>query len=381
MPRTVLRRLTLTDFRSYERVELALEGRPVFLAGPNGAGKTNLLEAISLLIPGRGLRNASLGEIGRHEPSEERGRAWAVAAEVEAPDGIVRLGTGLETPDAARRSVRVDGEPVPTGRLADILRLVWLTPREDRLFLEGAADRRRFLDRLVFAGDPAHAVQVAGYERAMRERMRVLAEPPADPAWLSALEARLAKAGAAVATARAATVRALTGEIERRAGRPFPQAVLGLSGQWEGLADEGAPVEAIEAQLAQALAAGRARDAVAGRALSGPHRGDLLVTYAQKGRPAAESSTGEQKALILNLILAQAARLSRAESQPNPILLFDEVAAHLDASRRAALFDEIEALGLQAFLTGTDAQLFADLRGRAQGFSIDAGRLAPADEA
>ncbi len=215
----------------------------------------------------------------------------------------------------------------------------------------------------------------------MRERMRVLAEPPADPAWLSALEARLAKAGAAVAAARAATVRALTGEIERRVGRPFPQAELGLSGEWERLADEGASVEAIEERLAQALAAGRARDAAAGRALSGPHRGDLLVTYAQKGRPAAESSTGEQKALILNLILAQAARLSRAESQPNPILLFDEVAAHLDASRRAALFDEIEALGLQAFLTGTDAQLFADLKGRAQGFSIDAGRLAPADEA
>jgi DNA replication and repair protein RecF len=381
MPRTVLRRLTLTDFRSYERVELVFEGRPVFLAGPNGAGKTNLLEAISLLIPGRGLRNASLGEIGRHEPSEERGRAWAVAADVEIPDGIVRLGTGLEAPDAARRSVRVDGEAVPTGRLADIVRLVWLTPREDRLFLEGATDRRRFLDRLVFAGEPAHAVQVAAYERAMRERMRVLAEPPADPAWLSALEARLAKAGAAVAVARAATVHALTGEIERRAGRPFPQALLGLSGEWEQLAGAGAAAEAIEAQLAQALVAARARDAAAGRALTGPHRGDLVVTYAQKGRPAAESSTGEQKALILNLILAQAARLSRAESQPNPILLFDEVAAHLDASRRAALFEEIEALGLQAFLTGTDAQLFADLKGRAQGFSIDAGRLAPADEA
>jgi DNA replication and repair protein RecF len=381
MPRTVLRRITLTDFRSYERVELVLEGRPVFLAGPNGAGKTNLLEAISLLIPGRGLRNASLGEIGRHEPSEERGRAWAVAADIEGPGGVIRVGTGLETPDAARRSVRVDGEPVAAGRLADIVRLVWLTPREDRLFLEGAADRRRFLDRLVFAGEPAHAVQVTAYERALRERMRVLAEPPADPAWLSALEARLAKAGAAVAVARAATVRALTGEIEGRAGRPFPQASLGLSGEWERLAGAGAGPEAIEAQLAPALAAGRARDAAAGRALVGPHRGDLVVTYAQKGRPAAESSTGEQKALILNLILAQAARLSRAESQPNPILLFDEVAAHLDASRRAALFEEIEALGLQAFLTGTDAQLFADLKGGAQGFSIDAGCLAPADEA
>jgi DNA replication and repair protein RecF len=233
MPRTVLRRLTLTDFRSYARVELALDGRPVFLAGPNGAGKTNLLEAISLLIPGRGLRNAGLGEIGRREPSEERGRAWAVAAEVEGPDGLVRLGTGLETADAARRSVRLDGESVLAGRLADVARLVWLTPREDRLFLEGAADRRRFLDRLVFAGDPGHAVQVAAYERALRERMRILAEPPADPAWLSALEARLAKAGAAIAIARAETLRALTGEIDRRAGRAFPQAELALSGAWE----------------------------------------------------------------------------------------------------------------------------------------------------
>jgi DNA replication and repair protein RecF len=381
MPRTVLRRLTLTDFRSYERAEVVLKGRSVFLAGPNGAGKTNLLEAVSLLIPGRGLRNAGLSEIGRREPSEEKGRAWAVAAEVEGPDGLVRLGTGLEAPDAARRSVRLEGEPVPAGRLADLVRLVWLTPREDRLFLEGAADRRRFLDRLVFAGDPRHAIEVGAYERGMRERMRILAEPPADQAWLSALEARLAKAGAVIAMARAATVLALTDEIERRAGRPFPQAVLGLSGEWERLASEGAPAQAIAEALAKALAAGRARDAAAGRALTGPHRGDLVITHAQKARPAAESSTGEQKALILNLILAQAARLSRAESQPNPILLLDEVAAHLDAPRRAALFDEIEALGLQAFLTGTDAQLFADLAGRAQGFRIDAGRLAPADEA
>jgi DNA replication and repair protein RecF len=380
MPRTALRRLTLTDFRSYERAELVLDGRPVFLAGPNGAGKTNLLEAVSLLIPGRGLRNAGLGEIGRREASEERGRAWAVAAEIEGPDELIRLGTGLEAADAARRSVRLDGESVPAGRLADVVRLVWLTPREDRLFLEGAADRRRFLDRLVFAGDPVHAVQVAAYERAMRERMRILAEPPADAAWLSALEARLAKAGAAIAIARAETVRALTGEIARRAGRPFPQAELGLSGAWEQRAAEGAAAGAIADELALTLAAGRARDAAAGRALAGPHRGDLVVAYAQKGRPAAESSTGEQKALILNLILAQAARLSRAESQPNPILLLDEVAAHLDASRRGALFDEIEALGLQAFLTGTEAQLFADLKGRAQGFSVDAGRLAAADK-
>jgi DNA replication and repair protein RecF len=380
MPRTVLRRLVLTDFRSYERAELAFDGRPVFLAGPNGAGKTNLLEAISFLIPGRGLRSAGLGEVGRHDPSQERGRAWAVAAEIERPDGIVHLGTGLETAEAARRSVRVDGEGATPGRLADVVRLVWLTPREDRLFLEGATDRRRFFDRLVFAGDPAHAVRVGAYERALRERMRILAEPPGDPAWLTALEERLSKAGAVIAHARASTLRALIAEIESRAGGPFPQARLSLSGDWETLAGEGVAAEALADRLAQALAAARGRDAAAGRALTGPHRGDLVVGYAQKGRSAAESSTGEQKALILNLILAQAARLSRAESQPNPILLLDEVAAHLDASRRAALFDEIEALGLQAFLTGTDVQLFADLKRRAEGFSVDAGRFVPAED-
>jgi DNA replication and repair protein RecF len=380
MPRTALRRLTLTDFRSYDRAALVLDGRPVFLFGPNGAGKTNLLEAISFLIPGRGLRNAAVAEVGRREPADAQGLAWAVAVELEGVDGLVRLGTGLETAASPRRTVRIEGEPAQPGRLAELVRLVWLTPREDRLFLEAASERRRFFDRLVFAGEPGHAVQVAAYERAMRERMRLLAESPADPVWLNALETRLAKAGAAMAIARARTLEALTAEIDARGDRPFPQASLALSGEWEGMAAQGASADEIEARLAQALAAARARDAAAGRALTGPHRGDLLVGYVQKGRAAGESSTGEQKALILNLILAQASRLSRAESQPNPILLLDEVAAHLDSSRRAALFDEIEALGLQAFLTGTDAALFAALRGRAQGFSVDAGRLTALDE-
>jgi len=378
--RTVLRRLTLTDFRSYDRAAVGLDGRPVYLAGPNGAGKTNLLEAISFLIPGRGLRNAAIDEVGRRDAAEDRGRAWAVAAELEGPQGPLAIGAGLESADAPRRTVRIDGQVAQPGRLAEHLRLVWLTPREDRLFLEGAADRRRFFDRLVFAAEPRHAIDVAAYERAMRERMRLLAEPPADPAWLTALEARLAKAGAAVAAARARTLTALQEEIALRADRPFPQAELGLSGDWEQLAAGGAAPAAIEGRLAEALAQARGRDAAAGRALTGPHRGDLVVNYAQKGRAAAQSSTGEQKALILNLILAQAARLSRAESQPNPILLLDEVAAHLDPVRRGALFDEIEALGLQAFLAGTDASLFAELKGRAQGFGVDAGRLTTLDE-
>ena len=383
MTRAVLRRLTLTDFRSYERASLPLDGRAVFLFGPNGAGKTNLLEAVSLLSPGRGLRGAAIAEIGRRAPGEAQGRAWAVAAEVEAdtPGETTRLGAGTETPGAARRLVRIEGESVAPGRLAEHLRLVWLTPQQDRLFLEGAGERRRFFDRLVFAAEPAHATWAAAYEKALRERGRLLAEPEPDAGWLGALEARMAEAGAQVAVARLRTLLALQAAIDGRADRPFPQASLALTGDWEGLAARGASEAEIEHRLARALAEARGRDAAAGRALTGPHRGDLSVVHRMKDRPAAECSTGEQKALILNLVLAQAGRLSGAKSAPNPILLLDEVAAHLDRSRRAALFDEIEALGLQAFLTGTDEALFLDLKGRAQGVHVDAGALAIVDDA
>ncbi|HEX5377925.1 MAG TPA: DNA replication/repair protein RecF [Phenylobacterium sp.] len=377
--RTALTHLTLTDFRSYARGEIALDGRPVFLVGPNGAGKTNLLEAVSLLTPGRGLRGASLAEIGRRLPGEAQGRAWAVAAVIAQDGEEIRVGTGLETAGAARRVVRLEGEPVPPGRLADLQRQVWLTPAQDRLFQEGAGDRRRFFDRLVFAAQPSHAAHASSYEKAQRERMRLLTDGPADPAWLSALEARLAEAGALMAQARATTLAALQEEIDGRGDRPFPQARLSLTGDWERMAAEGAAFAEIEARLARALASARDRDAAAGRALTGPHRGDLAVIHAEKDRPASECSTGEQKALILNLILAQSARLSRAESSPNPILLLDEVAAHLDRRRRAALFDEIEALKLQAFLTGTDEHLFEDLKGRAQGVHVDGSSLAILD--
>ena len=378
-PVTAFSHLTLTDFRSYERAELALDGRPVFLVGPNGAGKTNLLEAISLFTAGRGLRGAALAEMGRRLPGEALGRAWAVAAILIEDGEETRVGTGVETPGAARRTVRLEGEAVPPGRLSDLQRQVWLTPAQDRLFLEGAGDRRRFLDRLVFAGEPSHAAHVSAYEKSQRERMRLLTDGPADPAWLSALEARLAEAGALVAEARARTLAALQAEIDGRGERPFPQAKLTLTGDWERMAGQGVEFAEIEARLAGALAAARDRDAAAGRALTGPHRGDLTVIHAEKDRPAAECSTGEQKALILNLVLAQAARLSRAESAPNPILLLDEVAAHLDRRRRGALFDEIEALELQAFLTGTDELLFEDLKGRAQGVHVDGSSLAILD--
>ena len=376
---TAFARLTLTDFRSYERAELALDGRPVFLVGPNGAGKTNFLEAVSLFTPGRGLRNAVGAELGRRRPGEAQGRAWAVAAVIEQDGEPVRIGTGIESAGAARRTVRLEGEPVPPGRLSDHQRQVWLTPAQDRLFLEGAGDRRRFFDRLVFAAEPGHAAHASAYEKSQRERMRLLNDGPADAAWLTALEARMAQAGALMAQARARTLAALQAEIDGRGDRPFPQARLSLTGDWERMAADGLEAEEIETRLARALAAARERDAAAGRALTGPHRGDLAVIHAEKDRPAAECSTGEQKALILNLVLGQAARLSRAESAPNPILLLDEVAAHLDRRRRAALFDEILALDLQAFLTGTDEHLFEDLKGRAQGVHVDGSNLAILD--
>lgn len=377
MPTAALTRLVLTDFRSYGHAELELDGRPAFLWGPNGAGKTNLLEAISYLAPGKGLRGATAAEAGRREPGEARGRPWGVSAVLDGADGPVRLGTGVE-PGASRRTARVEGEGVGPQRLAELVRLVWLTPAQDRLFTEPAAERRRFLDRLAYAAEPTHAGHAAAYDKALRERSRVLADAreagrAPDAAWLDALEWRMAAEGEAVAAARARTAEALSAEIEGRGDRPFPRAHLSLDGEWSApdTTADYAP------RLKAALLAGRGRDAAAGRAFVGPHRGDLRVVHREKNRPASEGSTGEQKALALNLVLAQAARLARAESAPKPILLLDEAVAHLDPSRRAALFDEICALGLQAFLTGTDRALFEGLAGRAQGVQVDAGRLLP----
>jgi DNA replication and repair protein RecF len=377
----ILRRLMLTDFRSYERMTADFEGRPVVLWGANGAGKTNLLEAISFLSPGRGLRGAGAAEVGRRGPGETGGRPWSVSTVLGgAGEEDLRVGTGME-PGGTRRIVRVEGETAAPGRLAAVLRLVWLTPQQDRLFLEGASERRRFLDRLTFAADPAHAAVAADYEKALRERLRLLTDGPNDPAWLDALEARASVAGGALAAGRARTVRSLQAEIDGRADRPFPQATLSLSGEWDDQPDAAD-------RLRLALGRGRERDAAAGRSLSGPQRTDLTVLHREKDRPAGECSTGEQKALILNLVLAQAARLSkapptsddlRAESAGTPILLLDEVAAHLDASRRAALFDEIVALGLQAFLTGTDRMLFSDLGERAQFVHVDRSELTMPD--
>lgn len=375
--------LTLTDFRSYASATLPIEAGSVVLHGPNGAGKTNLLEALSLFTPGKGLRGASAPEMGRREPGEATGRAWAVAALLTDGEGETRLGTGVQAAGAARRIVRIDGETAQPGRLLDHLRPVWATPEQDRLFSDARADRLRFFDRLVFAADPGHAASVSAYEKALRERLRLLVDGaegrPADPLWLDALEIRLGEAGAVAAQARAAALTVLQAAIDARGDRPFPQADLGLTGEAEAMAAEGADAETVAASIREGLARSRGRDAAAGRSLFGPHRSDLTALHREKNRPAAEGSSGEQKALVLNLILAQIARLSGEGGDPSapPVLLLDEAPAHLDTARRGALFDEIEAqtasLGLQAFMTGTEADLFAPLRGRAQFVAVEAG--------
>jgi len=373
----LIQSLTLTDFRSYAAATLSIAAGTVVLHGPNGAGKTNLLEALSLFTPGKGLRGASAPEMGRREPGETTGRAWAVAAVLTDGEGEAKLGTGVQSPGAARRIVRIDGETAPPGRLLDHLRPVWATPEQDRLFSDARAARLKFLDRLVFAADPDHAASVSAYEKALRERLRLLTDgsegQPADPLWLDALELRLGEAGAAAALARAAALITLQAAIDDRGDRPFPQADLGLTGEAEGMAAAGAGPDAIAAAIREGMSRSRARDAAAGRSLYGPHRSDLTALHREKNRPAAEGSSGEQKALVLNLILGQIARL--AGQAAAPILLLDEAPAHLDTRRRAALFDEIEALGLQAFLTGTEAELFEPLRGRAQFVRVEGGAL------
>ncbi len=371
--------LTLTDFRSYASATLAIGPEPVVLHGPNGAGKTNLLEALSLFTPGRGLRGATAQEMGRREPGEARGRAWAVALTMTGADGDeVRLGTGVQAPGAGRRIVRIEGETAQPGRLLEHLRPVWATPEQDRLFSDARAERLKFFDRLVFAGQPAHAATVTAYEKALRERLRLLTDGAegreADPLWLDALETRLAQTGAQAAMARVSALATLQAGIDARGDRPFPQADLSLVGETERLAAEGAGTEALDAALREGFVRSRSRDAAAGRSLYGPHRSDLTALHREKNRPAAEGSSGEQKALVLNLILAQVGRLN-AEGAPPPVLLLDEAPAHLDSRRRAALFDEIAALGLQAFMTGTEASLFEDLSGRARFVRVEAGGL------
>ena len=353
-------RLTVANFRSYAAAELNTAGAAVVLAGPNGAGKTNLLDAISLLAPGRGLRGAKLAEHTRKGPMAPSDALWAVAATVKRGETDYEIGTGLSEQSPSRH-VRLNGvEAKGSAELGEIVQMVWLTPAMDRLFIESASGRRRFLDRLVLGFDASHARAATRYETAMRERARLLKYGPRDPAWLDGLENEMAEAGLAVARARQAAVERLNSALATRMGA-FPAAALTLSE--EVYPDQDA--------LRDALAKSRIRDAECGRTLAGPHLTDLLARHVQKRADARDCSTGEQKALLIAIMLAFARELTMARDGLAPLLLLDEVAAHLDATRRAALFEEIADLKAQAWMTGTDLSLFENAR--AQIFEVRDG--------
>ena len=375
-----LGRLDLTDFRNYAALRLELAPQPVVLTGPNGAGKTNLLEAISYLAPGRGLRRAALPSVAR---AGGDGR-WAVAAALTTPAGPVRLGTGLDDAQGRRRAIHVDGA-VARGQmsLAEYVNVVWLTPEMDRLFQDGAAGRRRFLDRMVYGFDAEHAGRVAAYEQAVRGRARLLRDGVGDTAWLNAQEDIIAGKGVAIAAARRDTVARLAAAIgedsDRTPGSPFPRTGLALEGEVEGWLAE-CPALAAEDRLRAALAASRHHDAAAGMTRHGPHRSDLQVRHLGKDQVAAMCSTGEQKALLIAIVLAHARLQSLARGAP-PLLLLDEVAAHLDADRREALYARLLQLGSQAWMTGTDAALFEGVGDQAQYLRIDNATVTPARSA
>ncbi|GHD15421.1 DNA replication/repair protein RecF [Tianweitania populi] len=363
----------LTQFRNYAQLVTRFEPGAVVLFGANGAGKTNLLEAISFLSPGRGLRRASYRDVPRAGAAD----GFSIFAEVSGPEGDASIGTGTGSDnegDAARR-VRINGAPARSADdLLEWLRVIWLTPSMDTLFTGPAADRRRFVDRLVLAIDPQHGRRTLDYEKAMRGRNRLLAEDSRDTAWLDAIETQMAETGTAIAVARVELVRLLTGLIETMPdGAPFPRAGIALTGFVEDQVAGRAAVD-IEESFRQALRANRYRDRASGRTLDGPHRADFVVEYREKAMPAALCSTGEQKALLIGLILSHA-RLTGAITGLVPILLLDEIAAHLDENRRAALFSILEEIGCQTFMTGTERALFASLETRAQFLHVQDGTV------
>ena len=375
-----VRQIRLTDFRNYRYLRLDLSEDSVVLTGDNGAGKTNLLEAISFLVPGRGLRRAALDEPVRRDeggPSSANAGAWAVAATVEGRSGRVAIGTGLQPEPGGtiggRRAIRLDGRPASSQvALAEHLAAIWLTPQLDRLFAEGPGSRRRFFDRMVAAFAPGHAGELAAYEHSLRQRQRQLAEDRRDGAWLAAVEDSIARHGVAVAAARADLVARLDAAARLGVG-PFPRASLAMHGEIDD-AVASRPAADVEDTLRERLAAGRGRDAETGTTAVGAHRSDIAVRHLERDMPAAEGSTGEQKAMLVAIVLAHARLIAAATGRP-PVLLLDEIAAHLDGVRRAALFDEILALGAQAWMTGTDAALFAGLQGRAQFFHVASGTV------
>ncbi|WP_242129038.1 DNA replication/repair protein RecF [Sphingobium sp. Sx8-8] len=348
-------RLTLSDFRNHADALIVPDHAFIVLTGENGAGKTNILEAISMLAPGRGLRGAALRDMVRQDGAG----GFGIAAEV---DGVM-LGTGVLAATPDRRQVRIAGTSSSANALADHLSIVWLTPAMDRLFMDSPGGRRRFLDRLTLALHPAHAAHSARYEAAMRARNRLLGElHSADPGWLSALETQMEEHGRALAAARADLVARLGTALEGQPDQPFARPLLAIEGE-----------EGNDEPLGPRLARERRRDAAAGRTLSGPHRQDLAVTHAAKAQAAALCSTGEQKALLLAILLAHAALVAAHRGQP-PVLLLDEVAAHLDPSRRAALFERLRITGGQVWMTGTEDSLFNAL-GESTRFTVTAGHV------
>jgi DNA replication and repair protein RecF len=374
-PSLAIRRLTLTDFRNYSGLRLETGAQLVALTGANGAGKTNILEAISLMAPGRGLRGAPFEELARQGGPG----GWAIAAEIETAHGPTSLGTAWsgqsETGEGGGRLVVIDGESQKgSGALGEYMRLLWLTPAQDRLFAGPASDRRRFLDRLVTAFDPEHAARILVFEKVMRERNLLLEETRPDAAWLSSLEAHMAEAAVAISAARLVGLEALQTHIgEARASSSFPWAEISIEGEIEALVAQ-KPAVQVEDEYRSILRDSRGLDRAAGRTLRGPHRSDLDVVHGPKRMAAGQCSTGEQKALLIGLVLAQA-RAVRAGAGVAPILLLDEVAAHLDRARRKSLLEALAALGSQSWMTGTDAQLFEAIGHRGAIFQVEDGQL------
>lgn len=369
--RVTITSIRLTAFRNYEAATLVFDGRHVVLTGENGAGKTNLIEAISLLSPGRGLRRAVYAEAVKAGTDA----GFSIFAQIDGMEGEVEIGTGVGPgAEAGTRRVRINGtEAKSADELLDHLRILWLTPSMDGLFTGPTADRRRFLDRLVLSLDPAHGRRAADFDRAMKMRNRLLEERPGDTAWLSSVEAQMASLGVAMTLARSEMIGLLARLSNEGSRGAFPAAGLALANFFDGA---GAAAIDLEDRYRGMLEAGRTADRAVGRTLEGPHRADLLVTHLDKGMDAARCSTGEQKALLTGMILAQA-RLTANLTGFAPVLLLDEVAAHFDHKRRQSLFDLIDALGGQAFMTGTDRGLFEALGPRAQFFTVSNGHVAP----
>lgn len=376
-PHVSLMRLGLRNFRNYEGLDLRLDGRHVCLYGSNGAGKTNLLEAVSMLSPGRGLRGTEFADLVRQTPEGAVANGWALSADVRDGEVDRRLSLSLELDEQGRskRTARLDGVDTAQGELAEFMRVIWLTPSMDRVFAGPAGDRRKFLDRQVLAHFPSHAGASAGYEKAMRQRNALLEQGRADPAWLDAIEMGMATAGAAMAIHRVDAVKVMQEAILARPEGAFPKALIDLDGQFELHAADGMALTDIELEIVAQLRENRPRDRAAGRTTEGVHRTDLRVIHAPKGLPADQCSTGEQKALLIGLILANAQALFERDFAPSPLLLLDEAAAHLDSDRRAALYDELTALGGQAWLTGTDRSLFDAFGDRAQRFEVSDGAI------